>query len=411
MSCLASRMPPSATRLPRRILMLAVSLGALLSVAAGELSAQTIARCGAGWLEKIDGYLVVHVKGTPYEMGYQQGALLKDHIRQSLDTLLNVKGDVTLVEYAGFKVKPRFLIETIIEIQKPYVPKKYFEEMDGLAAGSGVSLKDVRMGNFLPELFHCSGFAVMNSATKDGTLYHGRVLDYACDWGLQDHAVIVVAEPDGEIPFVNVTYTGFIGCVTGMNAEHISVGEMGGRGQGHWNGVPMSFLVREVLQTSRDFETAISVFRDNPRTCQYFYVVSDGETRQAAGMEASWNVFRMIKPGQMHPLLPTPVADAALLSAGDRYRELVRRVKEQHGELTAESALRLMDRPVAMKSNLHNVLFEPMSTKFWVANASADGKPAAEQKYFEFQLSELLDRKPDTSSPEIPLIVETAAKE
>ena len=31
-------------------------------------------------------------------------------------------------------------------------------------------------------------------ATADGKLYHGRVLDYACDWRLQEHAVVIVAE-------------------------------------------------------------------------------------------------------------------------------------------------------------------------------------------------------------------------
>ena len=50
-----------------------------------------------------------------------------------------------------------------------------------------------------------------------------------------------------------------------------------------------------------------------------------------------------------------------------------------------------MDRPVAMKSNLHSVLFETTTTRFWVANASKDGKPAAEQPYHAFQLSELLE--------------------
>lgn len=39
---------------------------------------RTIARCGKGWLETIDGYPVVHVKGTPYEMGFQHGALLRE---------------------------------------------------------------------------------------------------------------------------------------------------------------------------------------------------------------------------------------------------------------------------------------------------------------------------------------------
>ena len=42
---------------------------------------KTIARCGAGFLEEVDGYRVLHVKGDPYEMGYQQGALLRDDIR------------------------------------------------------------------------------------------------------------------------------------------------------------------------------------------------------------------------------------------------------------------------------------------------------------------------------------------
>jgi hypothetical protein len=51
----------------------------------------------------------------------------------------------------------------------------------------------------------------MNAATADGTLYHGRVLDYGVDLRLQEHAVLIVAEPTGGIPFVNVSYAGFIG--------------------------------------------------------------------------------------------------------------------------------------------------------------------------------------------------------
>ncbi len=394
----------------RRLFITVLLLGGLTATG-GPLAAQTMARCGAGWLERIDGYAVLHLKGTPYEMGYQHGALFKDPIRRNLDNLLNVKGDKTLVEFAGVKVKPVHVLRMIVEIQRKHVPAKYFQEMKGLAAGAGVKLDDVRVANFIPEMFHCSGFALMNSATQDGTLYHGRVLDYAVDWGLQEHAVIIVAEPKGGIPFVNVTYAGFIGSVTGMNAEHVSIGEMGGGGQGHWDGVPMAFLVREVLERGKDLDTAIAIFRDNPRTCQYFYVIADAKSNRAVGMEASWNKFDLIHPGTAHPLLPEPVEQAVLLSAGSRYKELVRRTKAGHGTFTAQTALRLMDRPVAMNSNLHNVLFEPKSTRFWVANASQDGKPAAEQKYYRFQLTKLLKRKPQPSSPTIPLTLRTVKTE
>jgi predicted choloylglycine hydrolase len=371
---------------------------------AGErLWAETIARCGKGWLETVNGYPVLHLKGTHYEMGYQHGALLKEHVTQNLHHILHEKGAAP-VQLGPIKLYPRAAILSISEYQtkKNYVPQKYLDEIAGLAEAAGISLADARMGNFLPEMFHCSGFAVMNSATADGTLYHGRVLDYACDWKLQEHAVLIIAEPESGVPFCNITYAGFIGSVTGMNAQHVAIGEMGGGGLGHWDGVPMAFLVREVLEKAGDLESAIAIFRDSPRTCQYFYVVSDGKTNEAIGMEASWNRFEVVQAGKKHALLPKPVDDCVLLSAGKRYEELVLRAQTQHGKIDAEGARRLMDLGVAMRSNLHNVLFAPKSTKLWIANASADKRPAAGQPYQEFELAELLKRTPDPKSAVIP---------
>ena len=102
-------------------------------------------------------------------------------------------------------------------------------------------------------------------------------------------------------------------------------------------------------------------------------------------------------------LLPKPVKDAVLLSADRRYEELARRAKDRHGRIDVEGALRLMDLPVALKSNLHDVLFAPKSTDLWVANASHDRQPAATQPYAHFNLDELLASKPDPSARTIPL--------
>ncbi len=397
-------MPAVSRRLLRISLASCVAWTLVLAVL--PLQAETIARCGQGFLEEVDGYRVLHVKGTPYEMGYQHGALLKDHIRENMHYLFDVKAKDAKLEFFGLKLEPKQLISMIVEIQRPHIPERFLEEMRGIAAGAECEAEDVILANFIPELFHCSGFAVMNSATKDGTLYHGRILDYSIDWKLQEHAVLIVAEPAERTAFVNVTYAGFVGSVTGMNAEHVSVGEMGGRGLGHWEGTPMAFLVRRVLEEAKTLEEAVAIFRDSKRTCEYYYVVADGDDNDAVGLAAHWNTFEIVKPGEAHPRLPEPTDDTVLLSAGDRYKELARRVREQRGELDAESARRLMDCPVAMKSNLHSVLFEPRSTKLWVANASPDGRPAASQRYYQFQLSELLQHKPDPQAAEIALRTE-----
>ncbi len=387
----------------RRSLLLGIFFYLCILWFAATANCETIARCGDGWLEQIDGYPVLHLKGTPFAMGYQHGALLKQSVRENLKNVLESKRLAT-IDIGMFKLQPRWIIDSIVLAQASHVPSWYTEELAGVAAGAGLDARDVAAANFLPELFHCSGFAVMNSASADGTLYHGRILDYACDWHLQDHAVLIVAQPDGGIPFVNVTFAGFIGSVTGMNAQHVSIGEMGGKGLGHWDGTPMAVLVRETLQQGGDLDTAVDVFRQATRTCQYFYVIADGKTNRAVGLEASWDNFQTIEPGQSHPLLSKPVKDCVLLSAGSRYDELARRAKADYGAIDAAAARELMHTPVAGRANLHSVLFEPASTKFWVANASADGKPAAEQPYHAFQLSELLARKPDATAPKLRMM-------
>jgi isopenicillin-N N-acyltransferase like protein len=365
---------------------------------------RTVARCGQGFLEEVDGSKVLHVKGAPYEMGYQQGALLKDDIRELVRFLFEVKAKEATLKLAEFKIlDPKRAIAGIAATQKKYVPERFSEELRGVADGAGLPVADVIAANFIPEMFHCSGFAIGGSATRDGTLYHGRILDYGCDWKLQEHAVVTVAEPEGKNAFVNVTYAGFVGSVTGMNARQVSIGEMGGRGLGHWDGVPMAFLIRMALEEANDLDGAIAIFRDHPRTCQYFYVLADGKTGQAVGMEASWDAFAVVRMGEAHPRLPHAVPDAVLLSAGERYEELARRVKQGHGTFDAESARSLMSRPVAMKSNLHSVLFETRSTRFWVANASLSGDPASSQPYHAFRLTELLTHRPDPDATVIPL--------
>ncbi|MFM7207088.1 MAG: C45 family autoproteolytic acyltransferase/hydrolase, partial [Planctomycetaceae bacterium] len=341
-----------------------------------------VARCDAGFLETIGGHAVLHVAGTPYEMGFQHGRLLRDHVHAVVRFLLDEKAKGMTAEVAGMELmSPQLVIQGIQAVQQPFLPAWYDEELRGLADGSGVPLADIRTCNFIPELFHCSGFALSGAATGNGHTYHGRVLDYGCDWKLQEHPVVIVARPAGKIPFVNVGYAGFIGSVTGINAERISAGEMGGAGLGKWLGVPMAVLMRQVLQEADTLAEAVAVFRDNPRTCEYFYVLADGKTGEAVALEAGADVFRSVAMGAACERLPHAVEDAVLLSAGDRYTLLVKRVQAAHGRIDAETAIGLMDRPVSMSSNLHNVLFESSTGRFWVAHASPEGRPAAEQEY------------------------------
>jgi hypothetical protein len=380
-------------------------LAVLLLLATAAFSGGETVRCGKGWLERIDGYPVLHVEGTPYEMGWQQGSLFREECLALLRRLLTERPGEPTIDFLGQKIGARDAIALIWKIQERFVPPRFIEEMRGLADALGVPEEDVFHANLIPELFHCSGFALRSVLTEEGALLHGRVLDYGTDLGLQEHAVLILAKPEGRLPFANVSYAGFLGSVTGMNARQISVGEMGGGGLGKWMGTPMSFLVRRVLEEAQSLEEALAIFREAKRTCEYFYVVGDGEADDAAGVDGSADRFAVIRPGEAHPMLPRAVPDAVLLSAGKRYEALAGKVAglaEAGRKLSVEEAIRLMDAPVAMRENLHDVLMAPARGKLWVANATPEGEPAWKQPYREFDVRALLGRRPPEGAREVP---------
>jgi hypothetical protein len=345
-----------------------------------------VASEGKGRLERVDGTRVLCLKGSPEEMGHQHGTLLKKEIHGLVDRILYGVGVGSSFE------KGRWFFGEIEKAQarlNPFMDERYLREMDAMADAAGLQHEEVRLANFFPELFHCSGFALYGKATEGGHLYHGRILDYLRGLGLEQNAVVMVFQPEKGNAWVNVGYAGFIGSVTAMNEKHVAIGEMGGRGEGRWDGKPMAELLREVMEKANTLDEAVDIMRKGPRTCEYYYVISDAKSNRAVGIAATPDKFEIILPGQSHPLLPHAIPDAVLMSAGDRYEELAQRVQVGFGKFDARSSRDLMKRPVCMKSNIHCALFEPETLDFWVANADSENV-AAHARFTHYNLGELL---------------------
>lgn len=342
-----------------------------------------------GLLSVEDGQRLMVLWGDPLGMGRANGELLARETRDLVDSTLYAVGLVYSLERGRWFHNE---IEAAWARLEPHVPARYMEEIRGVAEGSGISHEEIKLTNFFPELFHCSGFAIEGPATIDGKLYHGRVLDYMTNIGLQYAAVVTVRVRPGLNTWIDVGYAGFTGSVTGMNDRMISIGEMGGGGEGLWDGMPMAHLIRMGLEEASTLEELKTLFRETPRTCEYYYVFADGKTNESAGVYATPDTIEFVHPGEAHEQLPRAIEGAVLLSAGTRYTRLCDRVEDGHGRIGLEEAIGLMSRGVAMDSaNLHNVLFIPADLELHAANAGGR-RIAAENPYFRHSLPEILER-------------------
>ncbi len=359
-----------------------------------------------GELRWIENQRVALLYGTPEEIGLAHGKLLKQEAVRCIDSVMYAFGTAqTVLTGRWFRDD----LEAAYAKLAPHIPERHKAETRALAVSLEMNAELIEALNVFPEMFHCSGFALFGKATKDGKLYHGRVLDYMTTIGLQDAATTFIVAPNGMIPFANIGYAGFIGSVSGMNAEKISLGEMGGKGEGQWDGVPMATLMRRGLEECSSLEQVKQLWMTNPRTCEYYYVFADGEEKTAVGVAATPDSLQFVTPGESHPLLGNGIEDAIVLSAGSRLDELRKRMSNGHGSFDVNSALSLMARPVAMSSNLHNVLFVPEEGVFYVANADHK-RPAAEMPYVKIDLLELLKQIPGRSTGPMRPLLSTESK-
>lgn len=351
----------------------------------GTPQLKEVARCEGGLLCTSQGKKVLIVAGTPEQMGAAHGKLMKEDARGLFEKVIYVVGTAETINSGGW------FMDRMEEIQRrtgPHIPKRFIAECDAMSRAAGLSVRDGRYGNLFPERFHCSGVAVRGKASAGGKVVHARVLDYMRDINLQAGAAVIVFMPEGYNKWMTLSYAGFIGTVTAMNEHGLAIGEMGGRGEGDWDGMPMSLLLRDVMERAKTVDEALKIIKETPRTCEYYYVLSD-KSQNIAALYCTPEKMEILRPGQQHPLLPQVPEDTVLISGPGRAEELSRRLLDNYGRIDVPMMIEIIKRPVAMDSNLHDAIFTPETLEMWAADAGRH-TVACDEPYARFNLGELV---------------------
>jgi len=426
---------------------LAVLTGAvILALALAPASAQEVDLSKA-WVKDKEGIKVLHLAGTPYEMGVQQGTLLKDEVREMMATMW--LGPIKLL--IGDKMP---LARELVARIAAMCPQYLLEEMRGIAKGADLPEDEVIFATLISDQMEhyeqtgrlgteaaaapgllgapmgCSNFACFGRATKTGELYHGVNFDWKKELGLQKHYLVIAREPAGGTPFVTIGWAGTLYTTATMNANQISTGFVGfGTINQSDCGFPMGLVHRRIAQEAQNLDDAIAIISSVARTPYggINYVIADAKAPAAIAVETDSkhaSVWNANDPRERDVFYAIPLMDAVVRSDealdprlrdaqirahGDpatpglaapwghesydhRYKGLSVGILHNFGRIDDTVGLQLVREAHMEGGNMHSVLWCPSRLEFYLATARGD-QDAADGPYVHFTWADLFPGK------------------
>lgn len=361
----------------------------LLALGPPVALAQTAAPYPEGDLRRLNGYLVLHVAGTPQQMGEQHGRLLKAEVRRMVEDLI-VRGEGGRESYSyrrlleGSRVMERFLLP------------EFREELHALAEAAEVDYDELVAAQLFGDVWgaqFCTSFAVFGPATRTGECIVGRNMDYWDNGVSQYAAVLIHFTPDRGRPFFTVSWAGIINGWTAMNDHGLCVSNNIGYGakSESLEGLSTCFMLRKVVQFARTVEEGVQIIEAGPRAVGTNMLVAGGHPPNAAVVEydhaeavARWAQDGYVMADNSFRRLYLEEPDDEEFSSYSRYGTLLRLIREHYGHIDETMNFAAAPGVPITSINLHSALLFPCRGRFRVSMGKV---PACEQPYRRFRMT------------------------
>jgi len=258
------------------------------------------------------------VDGNPLELGLKTGKLTKELFHQQenifvkkIDELVPSKGKQNLLRkfLAWFNRKMHLNID-----------EQFKAEIYGIAQYASKDLNHIAeayprvmyfhgahdIGHALQDLalVGCSSFAAWGDRTEDGKLLIGRNFDFYVGDEFAKNKIIAFVDPDEGHKFMSVTWGGFIGVLSGMNDQGLTVTINAGKSQFPLVAkTPISLVTREILQYASTIEEAIAIAKKREVFVSESIFVGSAKDKKAAIIEVSPKKFGVYKVENSNQLI------------------------------------------------------------------------------------------------------------
>jgi isopenicillin-N N-acyltransferase like protein len=234
---------------------------------------------GKSWMGRREGLLVIHLKGSPFEMGYASGVLLKDQIHTLENEFLDM-----IHGYVPDEWKLRALKTYVIYRNRrlsDFIPLEYRTQIYGEILGcpdvhpelgdyynrflnyhAAHDVSYMMIDNPLISRAGCTSFGAWGKETQGAHLITGRNFDWEAAEVFSRDRVVILCEPDDGIPFISLSWAGMAGVVSGMSRAGMSVTVNGAPSSlPRDTATPVAMVARDILQRAHNLQEALEILR------------------------------------------------------------------------------------------------------------------------------------------------------
>lgn len=264
---------------------------ALLLLIASPVNAQTSA--GVPHREDRGDLIVLHLYGSYYEMGRQQAQLLGPVARRMYD--YHHAKYIRMLRQADIRMKLMdWGVGLLTWLGPLYEESGFFEEMNGIADGLGVSRGDL-LRAVMATSFGSTVFAATRSATADGGAIIGRNVDWDDGDGTMRPVVMHFHPTNGDLAYIMAGWPLIGAPAIGINAAGLALS---------FNffivdeiiGIPGQMRDRRALQTATTVEQGLRVFTNVRRRMMPTFMVMAAAGGDIAMIECTPSAYAIFRP-------------------------------------------------------------------------------------------------------------------
>lgn len=361
------------------------------------------------WLRKSNsGLWEEYIEGKPFERGVIAGKLCKELQEQQEEAFASqihrLVPSNTYLHFLGYftRVFNRHLEDNI--------PLEYKQEIYGESLSAPHEYDYIGepydrllnyhaahdIGHALQSLalVGCSSFSAWDEYTTDSSMLIGRNFDFYVGDKFSENKIVYFCKPTEGNKFAMITWSGFMGCVSGMNDKGITVTINAAKSDiPTASATPISLLAREILQYANNIDDAYAIAKKRKTFVSESLMIGSGSEHQTALIEKSPSKTALLRAAK-HELLCTNhyqsdsfkndknnLANIATSASEYRYERMVELLKEspkldylgvakilrdQRGKGNKDIGMgneKAMNQLIAH----HSVIFQPEKRRFWIS--------------------------------------------